>query len=69
MELTVAIAYCWSGGSAIYGSGTATGSVLIDGQTKQPGQVNIIYIFPGTPTAAFSCKAHTIPDRPFMVTA
>mmetsp|Transcript_73109 Transcript_73109/g.117885 ORF Transcript_73109/g.117885 Transcript_73109/m.117885 type:complete len:613 (-) Transcript_73109:310-2148(-) len=68
-EITAKDAYEWSGGRAIYGSGTAMDNVTVDGQLRSPGQVNNVYIFPGMSMGAISCKATNIPERLFMVAA
>jgi len=68
-EISSTDAYNWSGGTAIYGSGTAMESVDVSGKMRNPGQVNNVYIFPGMSFAAICCKARTIPDRFFMVAA
>jgi len=68
-EITAADAYAWSGGKAIYGSGTAMDDVVVDGQLRSPGQVNNVYIFPGMSMGAICCKARSIPERLFLVAA
>jgi len=68
-EITSKDAYEWSGGAAIYGSGTAMESVEVAGQMRCPGQVNNVYIFPGMSFGAICCQAKSIPERFFMVAA
>jgi len=68
-EITSKDAYEWSGGTAIYGSGTAMESVEVAGQMRCPGQVNNVYIFPGMSFGAICCQAKSIPERFFMVAA
>merc|ERR1719207_138322 len=68
-EITSKDAYEWSGGAAIYGSGTAMESVEVAGQMRHPGQVNNVYIFPGMSFGAICCEASSIPERFFMVAA
>jgi malate dehydrogenase (oxaloacetate-decarboxylating)(NADP+) len=68
-EVTAEDCYIWSGGKAIYGSGTQFDSVVIEGTEHAPGQVNNVYIFPGMSFGAFQCAASTIPDRLFLVAA
>jgi len=53
----------------IYGSGTQFPDVEVNSKVYSPGQVNNIYIFPGTSFGAVMCKATTIPERLFMVAA
>merc|ERR1711937_829216 len=68
-EVTSKDACEWSGGAAIYGSGTAMESVEVAGQMRCPGQVNNVYIFPGMSFGAICCQATSIPERFFMVAA
>jgi malate dehydrogenase (oxaloacetate-decarboxylating)(NADP+) len=68
-EITASDAYTWSNGKLVFGSGTAFDSVVVNGKTHTPGQVNNVYIFPGMSFGAVQCKAKTIPDRLFMVAA
>jgi len=68
-EITAADAYSWSNGAVIYGSGTAFPSVKVDGQIREPGQVNNVYVFPGMSFAAVACKASSIPEGAFMAAA
>ena len=68
-EVTAEDCYIWSGGKAIYGSGTQFDSVVIEDTEHAPGQVNNVYIFPGMSFGAFQCAASTIPDRLFLVAA
>lgn len=68
-EITADDAYAWSEGKAIYGSGTAFGTTVLNGVSHSPGQVNNFYIFPGMSFGAVACDAKTIPERLFMISA
>ena len=68
-ECTSAEAYEWSGGRAIFGSGTAMRPVVVNGTEHVPGQVNNVYVFPGVSLGAIACEATSLPDRVFLVAA
>jgi malate dehydrogenase (oxaloacetate-decarboxylating)(NADP+) len=68
-EISAQDAWSWSKGAVIYGSGTAFPSSKVDGQLREPGQVNNVYVFPGMSFGAVSCQARSIPESAFMVAA
>ena len=68
-EITAKDCYAYSGGAAIYGSGTRFPECDVNGQTREPGQVNNFFIFPGMSFGAMKCEARTIPESFFMVAA
>jgi len=68
-EITAEDCYKFSQGRAIFGSGTRFESVQVNGETREPGQVNNFLIFPGMSFGAMKCAATTIPERLFMVAA
>ena len=68
-EITAADCYKFSEGKAIFGSGTRFPEAVVDGKTREPGQVNNFFIFPGMSFGAMSCGAKTIPESFFMVAA
>jgi len=68
-EITSTDCYTWSGGAAIYGSGTKMPDCDFAGFLRQPGQVNNVYIFPGVSFGAVQCKARTIPESFFLAAA
>ncbi len=68
-EVTAEKCYEWSGGKAIFGSGTRFDEVEVDGKVREPGQVNNFFIFPGMSFGAMCAKASTIPEHFFMLAA
>jgi len=68
-ECTAEQAYAWSGGRAIFASGSPFGPVTIDGRTFRPGQGNNAYVFPGIGLGAVVCRARHIPDEFFLTAA
>ena len=68
-EITAADCYKYSNGAAIYGSGTRFPACTVAGVTREPGQVNNFFIFPGMSFGAVMCKAKTIPEALFAAAA
>jgi malate dehydrogenase (oxaloacetate-decarboxylating)(NADP+) len=68
-ECTAEQAYAWSGGRAIFASGSPFGPVTFDGMTFRPAQGNNAYVFPGIGLGAIACKARTLPDELFLTAA
>lgn len=68
-ECTAEAAYTWSGGRAIFASGSPFGPVDINGRRLVPGQGNNIYIFPGVGLGALSCEAREVTDGMFLAAA
>ena len=68
-ECTAKQAYEWSGGKAIFTSGSPFESVEYGGKTHQPGQGNNAYVFPGIGLGAIACKARNIDDAMFLAAA
>jgi malate dehydrogenase (oxaloacetate-decarboxylating)(NADP+) len=68
-ECTAEEAYSWSGGRAIFASGSPFGPVTRNGHTFRPGQGNNAYIFPGVGLGAVACRARTLPDELFLAAA
>ena len=68
-ECTAEQAYAWSGGRAIFASGSPFAPVVHDGTTLRPAQGNNAYVFPGIGLGAVACRARTLPDDLFLTAA
>jgi malate dehydrogenase (oxaloacetate-decarboxylating)(NADP+) len=68
-ECTAEQAYLWSGGRAIFASGSPFGPVTYGGRTLRPAQGNNAYVFPGIGLGAVACQARTLPDELFLAAA
>lgn len=68
-ECTAEQAYEWSGGRAIFSSGSPFDPVDFNGQRFKPGQGNNAYVFPGIGLGAIACEASTIDDAMFLTAA
>jgi malate dehydrogenase (oxaloacetate-decarboxylating)(NADP+) len=68
-ECTAEQAYAWSGGRAIFASGSPFEPVVYDGRTLRPAQGNNAYVFPGIGLGAMACRARTLPDELFLEAA
>ena len=68
-ECTADQAYAWSGGRAIFASGSPFAPVTYRGTVFRPAQGNNAYVFPGIGLGAVACRARTLPDELFLVAA
>ena len=68
-ECTAEAAYRWSGGRAIFASGSPFPPVELEGRKLIPGQGNNVYIFPAMGMAVFGTEAARVTDEMFMVAA
>jgi malate dehydrogenase (oxaloacetate-decarboxylating)(NADP+) len=68
-ECTAEQAYSWSGGRAVFTSGSPFAPVVYEGRTLRPGQGNNAYVFPGIGLGAIACKARKLPEEIFLAAA
>lgn len=68
-ECTAEQAYEWTGGDAIFASGSPFQPVTRAGRLFVPGQCNNMYVFPGVGMGAVSCLASRVTDRMFYAAA
>jgi malate dehydrogenase (oxaloacetate-decarboxylating)(NADP+) len=68
-ECTAQQAYEWSGGRALFASGSPFDPVTLDGQTFVPRQGNNSYIFPGVGLGAIAVHSTRVTDEMFLAAA
>jgi malate dehydrogenase (oxaloacetate-decarboxylating)(NADP+) len=68
-ECTAAQAYEWSGGRALFASGSPFDPVDLGGQHYVPRQGNNSYIFPGVGLGVVAVRATRVTDEMFMAAA
>ena len=68
-ECTAEQAYAWSGGRALFASGSPFDPVTVKGRRFVPRQGNNSYIFPGVGLGAIAGRLEKVTDRMFMAAA
>lgn len=68
-ECTAEEAYTWSGGKAIFASGSPFAPVQFEGKTIISGQGNNVYIFPGMGLGLSLCHPKIVTERMFYEAA
>jgi malate dehydrogenase (oxaloacetate-decarboxylating)(NADP+) len=68
-ECTAEQAYRWSGGRALFASGSPFDPVTLNGEVFVPRQGNNSYIFPGVGLGAIAIQAARVTDEMFMAAA
>jgi malate dehydrogenase (oxaloacetate-decarboxylating)(NADP+) len=68
-ECTAEEAYRWSGGRAVFASGSPFPAMEFEGRTLTPGQCNNFYIFPAVGLAVYATQAHRVTNEMFLAAA
>jgi len=68
-ECSAEEAYEWTGGRAIFASGSPFPPHTMNGRTFTPGQGNNVYIFPAMGLAVLAANPSSVPDEAFVVAA
>ena len=68
-ECTAEQAYAWSGGRALFASGSPFDPVTLDGRRYVPRQGNNSYIFPGVGLGVVAVRSSRVTEEMFMAAA
>ena len=68
-ECTAEQAYAWTGGRAVFASGSPFAPVTVDGEVRLPGQANDSYIFPGVGFGLLLSGGKRVTDEMFFAAA
>jgi malate dehydrogenase (oxaloacetate-decarboxylating)(NADP+) len=68
-ECTAQQAYAWSGGRAVFASGSPFAPVELGGRLFVPGQANNVYVFPGVGLGVTAVGAKRVVDAMFTAAA
>lgn len=68
-ECTAEEAYRWTGGEAVFGSGSPFGPVEIGGRRLEPSQANNAYVFPGVGLGVATTGAARVSEPMFLAAA
>jgi malate dehydrogenase (oxaloacetate-decarboxylating)(NADP+) len=68
-ECTAEQAYAWSGGRAIFASGSPFDPVTVEGKSHSPGQANNSFVFPGVGLGVMVSGATRVTDEMFFAAA
>jgi malate dehydrogenase (oxaloacetate-decarboxylating)(NADP+) len=68
-ECTAEEAYHWTGGRALFASGSPFMPVLLEGKQYVPGQANNAYVFPGIALGIIASRTRRVTDEMFAAAA
>jgi malate dehydrogenase (oxaloacetate-decarboxylating)(NADP+) len=68
-ECTAEEAYAWTGGRALFASGSPSAPLMVDGEAVIPGQCNNAFIFPGIGLAVVAYGITRVTDEMFLAAA